>query len=74
MESTNCFALKDKKCTVLAVGKCKSRCGFYKTEAELEAGRAAANRRIASLPLADECRIAFAYYSGATPWKLRVKK
>ncbi len=74
MESTNCFALKDKKCIALSGGKCKGRCAFYKTEVEHKASQASALRRIASLPYDIEYKISFAYYGGNMPWHSGVKK
>ncbi len=74
METVDCFALKGKKCTVLAYDICKGRCSFYRTLAEVEAGRAAAFRRIASLPLAVEYKISFDYYGGTMPWHPGVRR
>lgn len=65
-----CFAMKKNGCSVLVEKKCPGaeKCAFYKSTKQFKEGQAAANARLARLPLVQQRYIADTYYNKAFPW------
>jgi len=61
----DCFAYKNKECTIFKTGKCEGLdCGFYKTKEESEADRIKSIERIVSLDREKREHINQKYYDG----------
>ena len=72
-----CFAYDRnmKVCRALCKCECSKDCAFYKTKSQARTERQRANRRLASLPLAQRQYIADTYYRLQHPkWLLGAKK
>ena len=69
MRRYNCFASSPRRCKILTVINCGS-CSFFKTEAQQDADKASAHRRLAALDEAMQTHIAERYYRGKMPWQL----
>jgi hypothetical protein len=68
-EAENCFAYKNKRCTILKSNKCEgtdeeTECRFYKTEEEFKLGQKKAIERILSLDKDKRDCIIETYYGG----------
>ncbi len=72
MKQTECFAMIGGECVAINGKRCYGRCAFYKTDAEVESGRAAALARIASLPVEVQDVISANYYNGKYPWEWEI--
>ncbi len=68
MRQTKCFALLERECVALTLGKCYGKCAFYKTVEAHEQEMAEAFARIAALPFEQQDYIASQYYGGTHPW------
>jgi hypothetical protein len=73
----NCFAFNPtrKKCMALTYRRCSGPdCPFRKSNAEVDASRLKADRRLAGLPEASQQHIAETYYDGKRPWLITARK
>ena len=66
-EGNECLALEDSS-------GCGPNCPFRKSEAEHEAARLNADRRLASLPDVQQQYIAETYFLGERPWMETTRK
>jgi hypothetical protein len=65
MDERDCFAYKNKRCTILKSNKCEgTECGFYKTQEEFKLGQKKALERILSLNKDKRDYIIETYYGG----------
>jgi hypothetical protein len=65
MNVKDCFAYKNKKCSILKSRKCEgTQCGFFKTKDEFELGQKKALERILSLDRGLVELIIDKYYGG----------
>lgn len=64
-----CFALRNSRCSVLNIEKCKGiKCSFYKTEEQIQQERKIAFKRMKSLDKSTQLHIAESYYGNKMPW------
>ncbi|SHJ77575.1 hypothetical protein [Paramaledivibacter caminithermalis] len=64
-DAKDCFAYKNKKCTILKLNKCEGiDCGFFKTKEEFKLGQKKAIERILSLDKDKRDYIIETYYGG----------
>ncbi|WP_069648967.1 hypothetical protein [Caloranaerobacter ferrireducens] len=65
MNEKDCFAYKNKKCSILKSKKCEgTQCGFYKTHKQYQLGQKKALERILSLGEEKMKYIDETYYGG----------